>query len=217
MGRSPTGPEDMVALVAVIAFMATLSRSYASGRQNQYKAVIEFFAHSIGIRSRQRKVQLYPVFAVFSLLFKGYLTFAFFFFVRSEKLAYFDGTFWWDTVHHPYFRSSLAFICAVCANNLADWFTFVFYADKTATVIYFCISGIMVWAFTELALLNRQVSSDHYYLWVGTGLWALSALMTGIAKATTAFAQCCKCCRKCCPNYEQTGFIDDSDYGEVPM
>jgi hypothetical protein len=157
--------------------MAALGRTHASLRQN-------------------RPV---PVLAILMLLFKGYLTFAFFFFVRSEKLAFFDGTYWWDHVHHPYFRVCVAFIAAVCANNLADWLTFVLFANKTAVVVQFGISAIMWWAFTELCLINRQISHDHYYLWAGTGAWGVLSFVIAILKIVTL--------------RRQTGFIDDSDYG----
>lgn len=200
MGRSPTGPEDMVALIAIIAFMHTMSASYATGRQNQYGNIIAVFARCCG---PHRSNRLYPVFATLSLFFKGYLTFAYFYFVRSDRLAFSDGTKFWETIHHQYFRVSVAFICTVCANNLADRLYFQFYQRAVSLIVYFGILGLTAWQFAEMCTVNRDVTHDHIYLWVGAGLWTLQNLAVFIAVATGT--------------KHQTGFEDDSDYGLIPL
>jgi cation transport ATPase len=156
MGRSPTGPEDMVRLIAVIGFFAALA-------------------------PRDREQTRWYIYVV-SLLLRGYMTFAFFFFVRSNRLAFFDGTKWWSNVHHPYFRVCLAIIAAACVENRAESIWRLYRAKRLTFILHVAFAALMWWAFAEMAMMPLYVSHDHIYLWVGTGVlglyWTVGPLLS---------------------------------------
>lgn len=144
MGRSPTGPEDFGRLIAIIALVVATSRKL---RKGEYWWII-----------------------VLTLLFRGYYVFALFFFVRSERLAFYDGTNWWSTVHHPYFRVCVTMIVYSCFQKLAAVIRRLYRPPWFTAFAVFVYSVLMWWSFYELCTVPLYVSHDHIYLWVYAGL-----------------------------------------------
>lgn len=93
-GRSPTGPLDVDMLLSVIAFVLVTSFSTVD--------------YTRRVRICKNIFPRVPVIGVllFHIAwagFMGYMIFAYWFFLRSARLAYYDGQHWTDHVHHLYF------------------------------------------------------------------------------------------------------------------
>jgi hypothetical protein len=149
MGRSPTGPEDLLALMLVVAFVVALTP--------------------------RRFYKLKLPYAVPLLLLRGFSIFAFFFFVRSERIAYWDGTNW-TTVRHGYFRASLAVFIVVCSDFVRHWLKHEHEKHTTSIVMQVAQIGVLVWVVVECGLIPLKISKDQIYLAIAA---AVNAALCG--------------------------------------